>query len=110
MAFTVCWTPYAFLSTVDFAGRAPDPVYVFFVLLAHGNSTANVFLYGLTNQQFREGYARFLRLDRLCPSLKVTHDYDHSATVKVTPTSKTITVQPVTAHDNSVSNNNKDSI
>ena len=66
LAYTVCWTPFAFLTTIDFAGHMPDAVYIFFVLFAHSNSTINVFLYGLTNSHFREGYVRFLRLDR-CP-------------------------------------------
>ena len=34
-------------------------VYIFFVMFAHANSTINVFLYGLTNSHFREGYVRF---------------------------------------------------
>jgi hypothetical protein len=66
LTYTICWTPFAFLTTLDFAGHLPDPVYIFFLLLAHANSTVNVFLYGLTNSHFRTGYAQFLRLHSVC--------------------------------------------
>ena len=93
LAFTICWMPFAFLTTIDFAGDMPDAVYIFVVLFAHGNSTVNFFLYGLTNNQFRAGYVRFLRLDRLCPSLKVKPFYNPSMTVKTNTVVKTIAVK-----------------
>lgn len=65
MVYTICWTPFASLTVADFANRAPQTVDMFLVTFAHGNSTINVFLYGVSNSHFRAGYVKFLRLDRL---------------------------------------------
>lgn len=78
LTYTICWTPFAFLSTLDFPGHMPDPVYIFFVLFAHGNSTINVFLYGLTNSHFRAGYVKFLRLHHVCGAGQSSSDTDEN--------------------------------
>jgi hypothetical protein len=43
---------------------------MFFVLMAHANSSINVLLYGVSNSHFRAGYIRFLRLDRIWSRFK----------------------------------------
>lgn len=69
IGFTVCWLPFLLATLIQFVHDIPDICFVVFIFLAHCNSTANVFLYGLTNSHFRAGYVRFLRLDRYFKSL-----------------------------------------
>ena len=45
----------------------PQEVHMFVILIAHVNSSCNSILYGITNKQFREGYARILGVARCCP-------------------------------------------
>ena len=71
LAFTVCWTPFALIILVDYSSKAPHLVDMFFEILAHSNSSINVFLYGLSNNHFRAGYVKFLHLDRLFSSFKI---------------------------------------
>ena len=70
MTFTICWTPFALLTFLDYSNKAPQEVDMFLVIFAHSNSSINVFLYGLSNNHFRAGYVKFLHLDRCFPSSK----------------------------------------
>lgn len=76
--FTVCWTPFALIVMFQFADGASQTIDMFFVMIAHANSSVNVLLYGVSNSHFRAGYARFLRLDRLWPRLKQANGFRHS--------------------------------
>ena len=60
--FTLCWTPYAVFVSADYKDRLPLEVHLFALLLAHTNSSLNCVIYGVTNRDFRKGYARFIRL------------------------------------------------
>ena len=77
LAFTVCWTPAVSIVLFDHANRAPHVVDMFFEVLAHSNSSINVFLYGFSNYHFRAGYVKFLHLNRFFSSVKRNDSNDN---------------------------------
>lgn len=60
--FVICWTPYAIVVSVDVNDEFPAELHTYVILIAHTNSSLNSVLYGVTNKQFRDGYARVLRM------------------------------------------------
>lgn len=87
--FTLCWTPYAIVVVADRYDTFPMEVHIFAILVAHTNSSLNSVLYGLTNMNFRRGYAKLLNMcfswcPCLCKALRhigtgtnLTHSISH---------------------------------
>ncbi|OQV26118.1 putative Alpha-1B adrenergic receptor [Hypsibius exemplaris] len=62
IAFLVCWGPFALLVLMKQPSWVPGWMYMIAIIMAHGNSSINSILYGLTNEKFRAGYRSVLGL------------------------------------------------
>ncbi|XP_072179354.1 melatonin receptor type 1A-like [Diadema setosum] len=62
LIYVAMWSPYSLTVLIDHRVVADRKLYIFAFTLAHTNSSINCVIYGLTNQQFRHGYLRFIRL------------------------------------------------
>lgn len=60
LAYAIFWFPETLLTLVDQGHVVPDSVYMSVAFLAHFNSSVNSIIYGLTNENFRKGYRKFL--------------------------------------------------
>lgn len=67
IVFAVCWTPYAFMVSLDVNDTFPQELHIFSILIAHTNSSLNSVLYGISNKHFRYAYFRLLGLRRFIP-------------------------------------------
>ncbi|OWA50266.1 putative Melatonin receptor type 1A [Hypsibius exemplaris] len=61
--FVACWILEAVIVLGDLAADAPEWVNILSVVTAHGNSALNPILYGLTNENFRQGYRTVIGLN-----------------------------------------------
>ena len=66
VVFGILWVPYSIVALFDFNFTWPRWIYIFAIAIAHLSSSTNSIIYALTNKNFREGYAQFLRLVFCC--------------------------------------------
>ena len=64
--FCALWTPYVTLLLVRDVAHLPRAVFILSTGLSHLSSSVNCFVYGLTNQNFREGYVIFINRMKPC--------------------------------------------
>ena len=63
-AFVACWTPYHILAVMEgWCVCTNVHLYMFSYFLCYANSPLNPFCYALANQQFKNAFARILKLD-----------------------------------------------
>ncbi|GAU92524.1 hypothetical protein RvY_04595 [Ramazzottius varieornatus] len=60
LVFFLCWLPFALFVLAHQPKEIPGWMYVLAIIMAHGNSAVNPILYGLTNENFRNGYRMVL--------------------------------------------------
>ncbi|XP_041474306.1 melatonin receptor type 1C-like [Lytechinus variegatus] len=60
--YLVMWLPFSMTILFDTQVVANRNIYIFTFTLAHMNSSVNCVIYGATNQNFRRGYAKFIRM------------------------------------------------
>ncbi|XP_071491133.1 melatonin receptor type 1B-B-like [Diadema antillarum] len=60
IVFLIMWSPYAVIVVFDFKATWPRTVYVVALVMAHMNSCINSIIYGATNRNFRQAYARLI--------------------------------------------------
>ena len=60
--YLIMWSPYSLTVLIDHRVIFNRKLYIFSYTLAHTNSSFNCVIYGATNQQFRHGYKKFIRL------------------------------------------------
>ncbi|XP_072014867.1 melatonin receptor type 1B-B-like [Amphiura filiformis] len=66
IVFGILWVPYSLVALFDFEAKWPRWIYIFSIAIAHLSSSTNSIIYAVTNKNFREGYAQFLRLIFCC--------------------------------------------
>ena len=71
IVFCALWTPYAILLLLRDVAHLPRVVFIFATGFAHLSSSTNSVIYGLTNQNFREGYRILLKKLKPCTSDKI---------------------------------------
>ena len=64
--FLIMWSPYALTILFDRNHEWSAVVYAVAMTFAHGNSSINGIIYGVTNKQFRIGYWKILTCGRGC--------------------------------------------
>ncbi|XP_055348566.1 melatonin-related receptor-like [Paramacrobiotus metropolitanus] len=62
IAFLICWSPFALFVLMHQPSWIPGWLYMIAIMMAHGNSSINCILYGVTNARFRQGYRAVLGL------------------------------------------------
>ncbi len=72
VVFGILWIPYAIVVFIDRDFAWPRWIYVFSIAMAHLSSSTNSIVYAVTNKNFREGYAQFLRLCFCCGRVSTT--------------------------------------
>lgn len=64
--FVFCWVPISVILITSVIATIPRELYIFAIWLAMCNSTFNSFVYGILNNNFREGYKRLFRTVFCC--------------------------------------------
>ncbi|XP_072033330.1 melatonin receptor type 1B-like [Amphiura filiformis] len=70
IVFCALWSPYAVLLLLPDVTNLPRTYIIFATGFAHLSSSTNSVIYGLTHQNFREGYLILLRKLKVCGSKK----------------------------------------
>ena len=59
--YVLSWIPFGVVVNFDRDNTYSEIIHKLVVFIAHGNSTINPILYGLSNRQFKEAYINLLR-------------------------------------------------